>query len=104
MPARKMPRPVLGPSAFLEQGPGASRTPDARKRGHAEASWFQRTVEMKVPVRLRLRDGAELTGVLEWADRHAFRLNLPEGGHRIVPKTALAHAERLAAEAAESPG
>lgn len=104
MPSRKMPRPVLGPSAFLEQGPGASKAPDARKRGHAEASWFQRSVEMKVPLRIKLRDGSELTGVLEWADRHAFRLNLAEGGHRVVPKTALAHAERLAAEAVETAG
>ena len=105
MTSRKMPRPVLGPSAFLEQAsPASGKGSDAPKRGQAEASWFQRSVEMKVPLRVTLRDGSALTGILEWADRHAFRLNLPEGGHRIVPKTALAHAERLAAEPVDGPG
>jgi hypothetical protein len=103
MTSRKMPRPVLGPSAFLDQSAPASRA-DTRKRGQAEASWFQRSVEMKVALRLRLRDGSEIVGSLEWADRHAFRVNLPEGGHRIVPKSALAHAERLVPEPAESTG
>lgn len=100
MPRRQVPpRPVLGPSAFLDQAASAQpRAKDAERKapGQAEAAYFHRLVEARIPVRLLLRDGSRLEGVLAWQDRGAIRINLPEGGHRVVPKTALATLERLA--------
>ena len=98
MPTRKPLRPILGPSAFLGQAaPHSPRNgPDARHpAGQAEASFFQKLVDGRHRVRLRLRDGSGMEGVLEWQDRAAFRVNLPEGGHRVVPKTALATIEKV---------
>lgn len=98
-PRHANPRPVLGPSAFLDQA-SAAHAPrhhdgDRKAPGQAEASFFQRLVEGRHAVRLGLRDGSTLDGVLEWQDRAAVRINLPEGGHRVIPKSALATAERM---------
>jgi hypothetical protein len=98
MTSRKMPRPVLGPSAFLGQAAGdSSRHEDPRRApGQAEASHFARLVDSKQPVKLTLRDGSVLEGVLEWHDRGALRVNLAEGRHLVVPKTSLALVEPVA--------
>ena len=99
MSTRKPPRPILGPSAFLDQASGGHPSRGAAESRHppgqAEASFFQKLVEGRHRVRLRLRDGSAMDGVLEWHDRGAIRVNLPEGGHRVVPKSALATIERL---------
>ena len=98
-PIGKPRRPTLGPSAFLEAGAAARPADPGRAPGQAEASFFQRLAESARPVRVKLRDGSEMTGTVEWHDRGALRLNLIGGGHRVVPKSALAFVERLPDEA-----
>ncbi len=99
-PSRNPRKPILGPSAFLGSAQGRSATTPPR-RGSPELSYFQRMAEAGVPLRLRLRDGSEVVGTLEWHERGAFRVNTEGGVHWVVPRTALAWVERAAtAEAA----
>lgn len=67
----------------------SGRTPRAAECTHHEALWYQRHVTQETPLLLRLRDGEELTGVLEWYDRGAYRIALPDGGHLVVQKSAV---------------
>jgi sRNA-binding regulator protein Hfq len=80
-------RPTLGPTASLQQR-GSARGP-ATTPGHAEAIFLAKQVERRAPLTVRLRDGEELVGVLEWYDRSSLRLNLTGGGHRVIQKTAI---------------
>ena len=74
----------------LRDGSGrGGRTSRAAERTHHEALWYQRHVTQATPLVLRLRDGEELLGVLEWYDRGAYRLALAEGGHLVVQKSAI---------------
>ena len=78
-------RPTLGPSALLHP-------PEERRvaaPGRAEAQFYAKQIEAGTAVTVRLRDGEELTGVIDWYDRSSLRLNLAGGQHRIVQKTAI---------------
>ena len=57
----------------------------------AEVFFYARQIDAHTPLLLKLRDGEELRGVLDWHDRHSLRLNLPEGGHLVVQKLAIAY-------------
>lgn len=56
---------------------------------HAESQFYARQIEDQASLVVRLRDGEELQGVLEWYDRASLRLNLSGGGHRVVQKSAI---------------
>ena len=82
------------PSSPGDSGPrsGAGRsgrTSRAAETTHHEALWYSRHVTQGTPLRIRLRDGEELTGVLEWYDRSAYRISLPDGGHLVIQKSAV---------------
>ena len=77
-------------SADSEGLPPGRRREKGPETTHAEAAWYVRQVEAGRGIVVRLRDGTELRGVLEWYDRAALRLGLPDGAHRIVPKRAIA--------------
>lgn len=88
-----MPNKPRQDDAFRPHGswPGGSGKRSETAEGtRAEAFWYARQVEAARPIRVRFRDGAELTAVLQWYDRTALRFGLPDGSHRIVPKAAIA--------------
>jgi hypothetical protein len=70
----------------------ATRRRDPAAEGtHAEAHYYIKQVENRRPLVVRLRDGEDLRGVLQWYDRGCLRLGLVDGSHRIVPKRAIAY-------------
>ncbi len=88
------------PSSPAEKGPrdGGSRggrPSRAVETTHHEALWYTRHVTQGTPLLLRLRDGEELTGVLEWYDRGAYRIALGDGGHLVVQKSAVQSLRKL---------
>lgn len=95
---RPHPRPGTGRGP-QEPGPRGRKSESADVT-HAETRFFARLVDHRLPVLLRLRDGEELRGVLEWYDRGSLRLGLPDGGHRIVSKRAIATLEESGTGAA----
>lgn len=80
--------PGRGPAAGASGRGGARRTPPPELT-HREALWYARRVEDGALLVLRLSDGEELTGSLDWYDRSAYRLRLPDGGHLVVQKSAV---------------
>jgi hypothetical protein len=90
MSTPRRPKPVLGPSAYLEAGGPRRRGEAAADGTGAETTWLSRHADRRTAVRVRLRDGSDLLGILDWHDRSALRLNLVEGGHRVVPRQAIA--------------
>ena len=85
-------KPTLGPSALLHGaghdsrgGSTSSHAPTTR----AETAFYLRQIEHATPLVVKLRDGEELRGVLDWHDRASLRVNLAGGGHRIVQKAAI---------------
>ena len=77
------------------RGPGRRRTP-APDATHAEAGFFARQIDLRAPLVFKLRDGESLCGVVVWQDRAALRVDVPEGGHLILQKLAVATVHRQA--------
>lgn len=83
---------TTSPAAGNGSGNGGSRGPKkprASETTHHEALWLARHVDQGSALVIRLRDGEEIQGVLEWYDRDAYRIGLPEGGHLVVQKSAV---------------
>jgi sRNA-binding regulator protein Hfq len=88
-PAR--PGTQAAPATPAPGTPAARRPwPDARVQG----SWYERNRDH--PVRLRLMDGSELTGVLVGADTYTLALRLPDRAESVlINKHAIAVLMRL---------
>jgi sRNA-binding regulator protein Hfq len=88
-PAR--PGTQAAPATPAPGTPAARRPwPDARVQG----SWYERNRDH--PVRLRLMDGSELTGVLVGADTYTLALRLPDRAESVlINKHAVAVLVRL---------
>ena len=87
MPSRPdSPTPGNGSGNGAAKAGRKSRAADAT---HHEALWYARHVDQATPLVIRLRDGEEIRGVLEWYDRAAYRIGLESGGHLVVQKSAV---------------
>ena len=89
MPSQPPGPPPGHERAGSPSGRGGPRRSPAPELTHREALWYARRVEDGAPLVLRLRGGEELTGRLAWYDKGAYRLELEDGGHLIVQKSAV---------------
>ena len=56
---------------------------------HAENFYYQKQMQSKTPVVVVLKDGEQLTGLIEWYDRNCIKLTRNGGTNLLVYKPAI---------------
>jgi len=87
---RKLIRPALS-EIRRDQG---LRQPSSRKmvppeQTNAEAYYYLKQMQARTPVVVRLLDGEELRGWIEWYDKDVIKLNREGAPNLVVPKHAI---------------
>ncbi len=75
-----------------EQGisrPPLSRKPTPPEQTNAEAFYYLKQMQTRTPMVLRLVDGEELRGWIEWYDKDVIKLNRDGAPNLLVPKHAI---------------
>ena len=93
--------PELGPRklirsslADLRKDHGPPRNPSSRKpvppeQTNAEAFYYLKQMQSRTQIVVRLLDGEELRGWIEWYDKDVLKLNRENAPNLIVPKHAI---------------
>lgn len=85
---RKLIRPSL--SELREQAP--SKYADAQKKRvppeqtNAEQYYYLKQMSNRTPVVVKLVDGEEIRGVIEWYDLHCIKVNRDTAPNLLIPK------------------
>jgi hypothetical protein len=74
-----------GGSSTDRPAPGGRRPP-AEWTGH-EAEYLDSLRDLGTPLRVRLRDGRTVFGVIEYYDRDMLKLQRPAGPHLLLRKS-----------------
>ena len=89
---RKLIRPSLAEirhnSGGLARG-GPSRKSAPPEQTNAEAFYYLKQMQARTPVVVRLMDGEELRGWIEWYDKDVIKLNRENAPNLLVTKAAI---------------
>jgi sRNA-binding regulator protein Hfq len=89
------PRKLIRPSlATVLRDQGVSRGPSSRKmvppeQTNAEAYYYLKQMQSKTPIVVRLTDGEELRGWIEWYDKDVIKLNRDHAPNLLIPKRSI---------------
>jgi host factor-I protein len=89
------PRKLIRPSlATVLRDQGVSRVPSSRKmvppeQTNAEAYYYLKQMQSKTPIVVRLVDGEELRGWIEWYDKDVIKLNREHAPNLLIPKRSI---------------
>jgi sRNA-binding regulator protein Hfq len=89
------PRKLIRPSlAEVRRGQGLSPSPGGRKivppeQTNAESYYYLKQMQNKTPIVVRLVDGEELRGWIEWYDRDVIKLNRENAPNLVIPKRSI---------------
>jgi host factor-I protein len=89
------PRKLIRPSlAEVRRDQTFTRSPSTRKavppeQTNAEAFYYLKQMQTKTPIVVRLLDGEELRGWIEWYDKDVIKLNRDDAPNLVVPKHAI---------------
>jgi host factor-I protein len=88
------PRKLIRPSlAEIRQNHGVSRGPGRKgappDQTNAEAFYYLKQMQARTPVVVRLMDGEELRGWIEWYDKDVIKLNRENAPNLLVTKAAI---------------
>ncbi len=88
---RKLIRPTL---AEVRRDQGLPRSSSPRKavppeQTNAEAYYYLKQMQSRTPMVVRLLDGEELRGWIEWYDKDVIKLNRENAPNLLVPKHAI---------------
>ena len=89
------PRKLIRPSlARVLRDQGVSRGPSSRKmvppeQTNAEAYYYLKQMQSKTPIVVRLVDGEELRGWIEWYDKDVIKLNREHAPNLLIPKRSI---------------
>lgn len=85
---RKLIRPSL--SDLKEQGPGKYANAQKKRvppeQTHAEQYYYLKQMTGRTPMVVKLTDGEEIRGVIEWYDRDCIKVNRDDGPNLLIPK------------------
>jgi host factor-I protein len=93
---RKLIRPSLSDmpiSSAKFQAPGRKRVPP--EQTHAENFYYVKQMNNKTPMLLRLSNGEELRGYIEWYDRDCIKLNREQAPNLLVYKSSIIYMYKL---------
>ena len=51
---------------------------------HAENFYFQKQMQSKTPMVIRMNDGEEIRGVIEWYDKNCIKVNRANGESNLM--------------------
>ena len=89
------PRKLIRPSlAHVLRDQGVSRGPSSRKmvppeQTNAEAYYYLKQMQSRTPIVVRLVDGEELRGWIEWYDKDVIKLNREHAPNLLIPKRSI---------------
>jgi RNA chaperone Hfq len=88
------PRKLIRPSLSEIRRDQGLRPPSSRKmvppeQTNAEAYYYLKQMQARTPVVIRLLDGEELRGWIEWYDKDVIKLNRDGAPNLVVPKHAI---------------
>lgn len=89
------PRKLIRPSlARVLRDQGVPRGPSSRKivppeQTNAEAYYYLKQMQSRTPIVVRLVDGVELRGWIEWYDKDVIKLNREHAPNVLVPKRSI---------------
>ena len=77
--------------AEVRRDQGISRGPSSRKavppdQTNAEAYYYLKQMQSRTPIVIRLLDGEELRGWIEWYDKDVIKLNRENAPNLVIPK------------------
>jgi host factor-I protein len=87
---RKLIRPSLAEIRHTTggaRGPGRKAVPPDQT--NAEAFYYLKQMQAKTPVVVRLMDGEELRGWIEWYDKDVIKLNRENAPNLVITKAAI---------------
>jgi host factor-I protein len=90
---RKLIRPSLS-NVMRDQGSprsagGAGRRVVPPEQTNAEAYYYLKQMQSKTPIVVRLVDGEELRGWIEWYDKDVIKLNRDHAPNLLIPKRSI---------------
>ena len=88
---RKLIRPSLADIRHTQGGVGRgpSRKAAPPEQTNAEAFYYLKQMQSKTPVVVRLMDGEELRGWIEWYDKDVIKLNRENAPNLLLTKAAI---------------
>jgi RNA chaperone Hfq len=88
------PRKLIRPSLSEIRRDQGLRAPSSRKMAppeqtNAEAFYYLKQMQARTPIVVRLLDGEEVRGWIEWYDKDVIKLNRENAPNLVIPKHAI---------------
>ena len=93
-PAELGPRKLIRPSLAEIRRDQGLRAPSSRKmvppeQTNAEAFYYLKQMQARTPIVVRLLDGEEIRGWIEWYDKDVLKVNREGAPNLLIPKHAI---------------
>ena len=89
MSNRKLIRPDIGETRKSEGPRGVRRKASPPEQTNAEEFYYLKQMQARTPMVLRLVNGDELRGWVEWYDKGAIKFHRHDEPNLLIPKTAI---------------
>ena len=89
MSNRKLIRPDIGDARKTEGPRGVRRKASPPEQTNAEEFYYLKQMQARTPMVLRLTNGDELRGWIEWYDKGAIKFHRHEEPNLLVPKSSI---------------
>ncbi|MGH7336221.1 MAG: Hfq-like protein [Myxococcota bacterium] len=89
MSNRKLIRPDIGETRKGEGPRGVRRKASPPEQTNAEEFYYLKQMQARTPMVLRLVNGDELRGWIEWYDKGAVKFHRHDEPNLLIPKTAI---------------
>jgi len=89
MSNRKLIRPEVGDSRKADAPRGVRRKASPPEQTNAEEFYYLKQMQARTPMVLRLVNGDELRGWVEWYDKGAIKFHRHDAPNLLIPKTSI---------------
>jgi sRNA-binding regulator protein Hfq len=89
MTNRKLIRPDIGDARKSEGPRGVRRKASPPEQTNAEEFYYLKQMQARTPMVLRLVNGEELRGWVEWYDKGAIKFHRHDAPNLLIPKTSI---------------
>jgi len=89
MSQRKLIRPDVGDARKTDGPRGVRRKASPPEQTNAEEFYYLKQMQARTPMVLRLVNGDELRGWIEWYDKGAIKFHRSDEPNLLIPKTSI---------------